>query len=62
MGGDQITQRIGLKDDLEQIIANEGVTRCVMAYSDVSHEYVMHLASRVISAVAFWYAGALTGK
>lgn len=38
------------EDDLEAIIAEEGVTRCVMAYSDVSHEYVMHLASRVGAA------------
>ncbi len=38
------------EDDLEEIIAAEGVTRCVMAYSDVSHEYVMHLASRVNAA------------
>ena len=36
--------------ELEEIIAAEGVTRCVMAYSDVSHEYVMHLASRVNAA------------
>jgi predicted GTPase len=35
------------EDDLERVIAEERVTRCVMAYSDVSHEYVMHLASRV---------------
>jgi len=38
------------EDDVEKIIAAEGVTRCVMAYSDVSHEYVMHLASRVNAA------------
>jgi predicted GTPase len=38
------------EDDLEEIIASERVTRCVMAYSDVSHEYVMHLASRVNAA------------
>lgn len=38
------------EDDLERIIAAERVTRCVMAYSDVSHEYVMHLASRVNAA------------
>jgi predicted GTPase len=38
------------EDGLEAIIAKEGVTRCVMAYSDVSHEYVMHLASRVAAA------------
>jgi predicted GTPase len=38
------------EDDLEGIIGEKGVTRCVMAYSDVSHEYVMHLASRVAAA------------
>ena len=38
------------EDELEEIIAREGVTRCVMAYSDVSHEYVMHMASRVNAA------------
>jgi predicted GTPase len=38
------------EDELEDIIAREGVTRCVMAYSDVSHEYVMHMASRVNAA------------
>ena len=38
------------EDELEAIIAREGVTRCVMAYSDVSHEYVMHMASRVNAA------------
>ncbi|HSW30072.1 MAG TPA: cyclic 2,3-diphosphoglycerate synthase [Longimicrobiales bacterium] len=38
------------EDELEDLIASEGVTRCVMAYSDVSHEYVMHLASRVNAA------------
>jgi len=36
--------------ELEAVIEREGVTRCVMAYSDVSHEYVMHLASRVNAA------------
>jgi predicted GTPase len=38
------------EDELEDIIVDLGVTRCVMAYSDVSHEYVMHLASRVNAA------------
>jgi predicted GTPase len=38
------------EDELESIIARDGVTRCVMAYSDVSHEYVMHMASRVNAA------------
>jgi predicted GTPase len=41
---------IRAEEELEAIIAEEGVTRCVMAYSDVSHEYVMHLASRVNAA------------
>ncbi|MEX2528920.1 MAG: cyclic 2,3-diphosphoglycerate synthase [Gemmatimonadota bacterium] len=38
------------EDELEAVIRDQGVTRCVMAYSDVSHEYVMHLASRVNAA------------
>lgn len=38
------------EEDLEKIIAEEGVTRCVMAYSDVSYEYVMHMAARVNAA------------
>ena len=38
------------ESELEAVIERERVTRCVMAYSDVSHEYVMHLASRVNAA------------
>ncbi|MGD8282383.1 MAG: GTPase, partial [Gemmatimonadota bacterium] len=38
------------EEDLEKVIEEEDVTRCVMAYSDVSYEYVMHLASRVNAA------------
>lgn len=37
---------------LEELIAEYGVERCVMAYSDVSHEAVMHLASRANAAGA----------
>jgi predicted GTPase len=33
---------------LEQIIEQEGIDFCVFSYSDVSHEYVMHMASRVL--------------
>jgi predicted GTPase len=33
---------------LEQIIEQEGIDFCVCSYSDVSHEYVMHMASRVL--------------
>ena len=35
------------EDELDQLIGRLKVDRCVMAYSDVSHEYVGHLAARV---------------
>lgn len=38
------------EDDLERLIPELRVTRCVFAYSDVSHEAVMHLASRCNAA------------
>lgn len=37
---------------LEEIIADESVDEVVFSYSDVSHEHVMHLASRVLAAGA----------
>jgi predicted GTPase len=40
------------EDDLERLIGEEGVTEVVFAYSDVSHEYVMHQASRVLATGA----------
>jgi predicted GTPase len=40
------------EDRLEALIAELHVERCVMSYSDVSHEQVMHLASRVNAAGA----------
>jgi predicted GTPase len=40
------------EDRLEQLIAEHGVTQVTFAYSDVSHEYVMHVASRVQAAGA----------
>jgi len=40
------------EDQLESLISDLDVERCVMAYSDVSHEYVGHLASRVNAAGA----------
>ncbi len=40
------------EDELETIIKSEGVDACVFSYSDVSHEYVMHLASRCLAAGA----------
>lgn len=38
--------------DLEKLIEEHQVQDVVFAYSDVSHEYVMHLASRVLAAGA----------
>lgn len=40
------------EDQLEALIARHGVDLCVMAYSDVSHDDVMHLASRANPAGA----------
>jgi predicted GTPase len=38
--------------ELEDLIQDEAVDEVVFAYSDVSHEYVMHQASRVLAAGA----------
>jgi len=35
------------EDELDELINGLKVDRCILAYSDVSYEYVMHLASRV---------------
>src|ERR1019366_671799 len=44
--------------DLEKLIANERVDAVVFAYSDISHQNLMHLASRVVAAGAdFWLLG-----
>ncbi len=43
---------IHAEDDLEALIADLKVAQVIFAYSDVSHEYVMHLASRAIAAGA----------
>jgi predicted GTPase len=40
------------EEDLEELITELRVDECVMSYSDVSHEQVMHLASRVSAAGA----------
>jgi predicted GTPase len=40
------------EDDLESLIAELGVEEVVFSYSDVSHETVMHLGSRVLAAGA----------
>src|SRR2546423_7303408 len=38
--------------DLERAIARHAVDEVVFAYSDVTHEHVMHLASRTLAAGA----------
>jgi predicted GTPase len=40
------------EEDLERLIRERGVDQVVFAYSDVSHEQVMHLASRTLAAGA----------
>ncbi|MFN8620153.1 MAG: cyclic 2,3-diphosphoglycerate synthase [Chloroflexota bacterium] len=40
------------EEDLERLIRDQAVDRVVFAYSDVSHETVMHAASRVLAAGA----------
>ena len=51
------------EEDLERIIRERGVDQVVFAYSDVSHEQVMHLASRTLAAGSLVNAVyAATGK
>ncbi|MEJ5286783.1 MAG: hypothetical protein CH6_1683 [Candidatus Kapaibacterium sp.] len=40
------------EDDLEELIQKYNIDECVLSYSDLSYEYVMHLGSRVIKAGA----------
>ncbi|UCC49611.1 MAG: GTPase [Gemmatimonadota bacterium] len=40
------------EEELESIIQGEKIDTCVFSYSDVAHEYVMHLASRSLAAGA----------
>lgn len=45
--------------DLEKLIAELEVDVCVFSYSDISHQNLMHLASRTVAAGAdFWLLGA----
>ena len=44
--------------DLEKLIADKDVDAVVFSYSDISHQNLMHLASRVVAAGAdFWLLG-----
>ncbi len=38
--------------ELEEIVSREQIDEVIFAYSDVSHEYVMHLAARAVAAGA----------
>ncbi|UCC73767.1 MAG: GTPase [Gemmatimonadota bacterium] len=40
------------EEELESVIERERIEFCSFSYSDVSHEYVMHLASRCLAAGA----------
>lgn len=40
------------ESELEDLISKHNVDQVIFAYSDVSHEYVMHIASRVLAAGA----------
>jgi predicted GTPase len=40
------------EDELESLVRDEDVDEVVFAYSDVTHEHVMHLASRALAAGA----------
>lgn len=47
------------EEQLETLIRNRGIDVAVFSYSDVSHQAVMHLASRAVAAGAdFWLLGA----
>jgi len=43
---------IHVEDDLERLVDELDIDDVVFAYSDISHEYVMHRASRVLAAGA----------
>ena len=54
LAGPHYPEGIPIRDEaeLEAICLTEGVRRAVFAYSDVTHETVMHLASRVLATGA----------
>ena len=43
---------IRMEDELETLVRDRGVQDVVFAYSDVSHEHVMHVGSRVLASGA----------
>ncbi|MBN1150020.1 GTPase [candidate division WOR-3 bacterium] len=57
LAGELYPQGIPIESEnrLEDLIKEKNIDVCVFSYSDVSHEYVMHIASRVnASGASFW--------
>jgi predicted GTPase len=54
LAGPRYPQGIAIhaEDELESLIRSEGVDEVVFSYSDVTHEHVMHVASRTLAAGA----------
>jgi predicted GTPase len=54
LAGERYPQGIPIRreDDLEDIVGSERIDEVVFAYSDVSHEHVMHIGSRALAAGA----------
>lgn len=54
LAGDQYPDGVPIRpeEELEQIIDENDVDEVVLSYSDLSHEYVMHQASRALAAGA----------
>src|SRR5919109_4340403 len=54
LAGDLYPEGIPIRpeDELEALIREHGVDDVVFAYSDVTHEHVMHVASRTLAAGA----------
>ncbi len=52
LAGDRYPDGIAIvtEDDLERVIADEGIDEVAFAYSDVTHDLVMHVASRALAA------------
>ena len=54
LAGDDYPEGIPIvpESEFDALVRREAVDTCVFSYSDVSHEYVMHLASRALAAGA----------
>ncbi len=54
LAGDHYPNGISIFDEknIEELIKKYKINECVFSYSDVSHEYIMHIASKCIAAGA----------